>query len=64
MDMLSGSSGSGVAIKSEGFRGTTYKTKNIRKRVFTSAVLKGFSLQVGWLWKEPLPLVTDCIEKM
>ncbi len=44
--------------------GSTYKTKNIRKGIFTSTTLKGFSLQVNWLWKEPLPLVTDCIEKI
>ncbi|HSE83430.1 MAG TPA: Uma2 family endonuclease [Thermodesulfobacteriota bacterium] len=41
-----------------------YKTKNIQKGSFTSAVLKGFSLQASWLWEEPLPLVTDCIEKI
>jgi Uma2 family endonuclease len=42
----------------------TYKTKNIQKGGFTSAVLKGFSLQASWLWEEPLPLVTDCIGKI
>ncbi len=43
---------------------TAYKTKNIQKGSFTSAVLKGFSLQASWLWEEPLPSVTDCIEKI
>ncbi len=44
--------------------GSTYKTKNIRKGVFTSTVLKGFSFRVSWLWEEPLPPVTGCIEKI
>lgn len=44
--------------------GSVYKTKNIRKGNFTSTALKGFSLQVNWLWEEPLPLVTDCMEKI
>lgn len=64
VDVLTGSSGSEVAIKREGFQGTAYKTKNIRKGIFGSTVLKGFSIRASWLWEEPLPLVTDCIEEL
>jgi Uma2 family endonuclease len=44
--------------------GSFYKTKNIRKGVFSSTVLKGFSIRASWLWEEPLPMITDCIEKI
>jgi Uma2 family endonuclease len=77
VEVLSGSSGSSSRIKREEvgftesarpttrtFRRTIYKTKNIKKGIFTSVALKGFSLRVSWLWEEPLPLVTECIEKI
>jgi Uma2 family endonuclease len=44
--------------------GSSYKTKNIRKGVYYSTALRGFFLQTSWLWEEPLPPVTNCIEKI
>jgi hypothetical protein len=79
VDVLTSSSGSRVAIgdevvtkeggflgnhRREGLQGTAYKTKNIRKGIFGSTVLKGFSIRASWLCEEPLPMVTDCIENL
>lgn len=35
-----------------------------REGVYTSAVLPGFTLQVGWLWQSPRPTITEVLRKL
>lgn len=34
------------------------------KGIYRSAAIPGFSLQVSWLWREPLPSVVDCLREL
>ncbi|MCL6448184.1 MAG: Uma2 family endonuclease [Armatimonadetes bacterium] len=34
------------------------------KGIYRSAAIPGFSLQVGWLWQEPLPSVVVCLREL
>jgi len=34
------------------------------KGIYRSAAIPGFSLQVGWLWQEPLPSVVECLKEL
>jgi Uma2 family endonuclease len=45
-------------------RGRRYVEEVTRKGKATSNVLKGFWLDVAWLWEEPLPNKMKCLQKI
>jgi Uma2 family endonuclease len=44
--------------------GKRYATRTLKKGRLTSTVLRGFWLDVSWLWAEPLPNVLTCLREI
>ena len=42
-------------------QGTTYRSRTLIKGRFNSQVLQGLTLDVTWLWSEPLPNPLECL---
>ncbi|HMF11213.1 MAG TPA: Uma2 family endonuclease, partial [Gemmataceae bacterium] len=45
-------------------RGFSYVEKIIRRGKLRSTVLKGFWIDVRWLWSDPMPAVGDCLHEI
>lgn len=41
-----------------------YQTQSVQEGKIESRVLKGFWLEAGWLWREPLPKVMTCLSQL
>jgi Uma2 family endonuclease len=44
--------------------GLRYAEKTIRRGKLRSTVLKGFWIDVRWLWSDPMPAVTECLRQI